>query len=201
MGNTKENNKKHGWNLKPPPGCQTGSWAIELPERWWWIKCRSRRGRDLIHHHRSGHQPHILQGFPGPPGPARPQKRTPKKFRPDCLQVPRMYKMTLCSVSRVNFGSFMQHFSSWGRWARSWAQPRPKIGRKLKKTRIISAFRYPVCRQKTSLYAPFTAGAAIQRRALRRPSGKACHHKIEALTPALGPIGGLIGSNRGPIGA
>ncbi len=34
-----------------------------------------------------GEAPHILQGLPGPPGPARPQKRTPK-IRPDCLQVP-----------------------------------------------------------------------------------------------------------------
>ncbi len=31
---------------------------------------------------------HLFEGLPGPPGPTRPQKCTPK-IRPDCLQVPR----------------------------------------------------------------------------------------------------------------
>jgi len=35
-----------------------------------------------------GQGSHILGGFPRPPGPARPPKRTPKT-RPDTLQVPR----------------------------------------------------------------------------------------------------------------
>ncbi len=33
-----------------------------------------------------GEAPHISEGFPGPPWPARPQNR-PNKIRPDCLQV------------------------------------------------------------------------------------------------------------------
>jgi hypothetical protein len=33
--------------------------------------------------------PHLLEGFPRPPGPARPQKCT-LKIRPDCLRVPRI---------------------------------------------------------------------------------------------------------------
>ena len=35
-----------------------------------------------------GFAPHIFEGLPGPPGPARPQKRTQTQIRPDCLQVP-----------------------------------------------------------------------------------------------------------------
>ncbi len=34
-----------------------------------------------------GEAPHIFEGLPGPPGPARLQKCT-KKIRPDCLHVP-----------------------------------------------------------------------------------------------------------------
>ncbi len=34
-----------------------------------------------------GATPHIFEGFPEPPGPGRPQKRT-QNIRPDCLQVP-----------------------------------------------------------------------------------------------------------------
>ena len=43
--------------------------------------------------------PHILEGSPGPPGPARPQKRTPKN-RPDRLQVPRNAVRALMQVRR-----------------------------------------------------------------------------------------------------
>ena len=34
-----------------------------------------------------GEAPHIFEGFPGPPGPARSQKCI-QQIRPDCLQIP-----------------------------------------------------------------------------------------------------------------
>ncbi len=39
-------------------------------------------------------RPHRFAGFPVPPGPARPQKHTPK-VRPDCLQVTNLVSLSL----------------------------------------------------------------------------------------------------------
>ncbi len=36
-----------------------------------------------------GVAPHLFEGFPGPPEPARPQKRTQTNLARDCLRVPR----------------------------------------------------------------------------------------------------------------
>jgi hypothetical protein len=47
------------------------------------------RGRGKALQNMGDEAPHILEGVPGPPGPARPQKAHPQKIRPDCLQVPR----------------------------------------------------------------------------------------------------------------
>jgi hypothetical protein len=43
--------------------------------------------RPALPHFAGADPPQCFVGLPGPPGPARPQKRNPQ-IRPDCLQVP-----------------------------------------------------------------------------------------------------------------
>ena len=51
------------------------------------VRSGRQRGPGKSFQEGGGRSPHILEGSPGPPGPARPQTCTPQ-IRPDCLQVP-----------------------------------------------------------------------------------------------------------------
>ncbi len=73
------------------------------------LRSRRPRGPGKALQNAGGEAPHIFEGLPGPPGPARPQKRTTQKIRPRCLQVPRR----ACGPGPLDpvFGPFGQ---AWG---------------------------------------------------------------------------------------
>ena len=76
-------------NILQPYGIVTTGYLKAVWPDFWGAFLRSGRPRGprRAFQNVGGDAPHIFEGLPGPPGLARPQKRT-QETRPDCLQVP-----------------------------------------------------------------------------------------------------------------
>ncbi len=85
-----------GGPLRPPSGLGTRRQSGCIFEVW--PAPRARESPKKC----GGLRPPRFESFPGPPGPARAQKRTPKQIRADCLQVP----------SRVSRGKCLSLYST-----------------------------------------------------------------------------------------